>query len=56
MERILQMARESFKEVSSIEDIFIPLQISASKYEAALSISEDNDFRYILRGPQILVL
>ena len=41
-------ARDDFEEASSIED--------TSDYEAALSISNDNNLNYILRGLYIWIL
>ena len=43
-------ARYDFEEASSIEDILISLQITKSDYEAALSMSDDNNLVYILKG------
>ena len=42
--------RDDFKEGSSIEDILISLQITTSDYEAVLSMSDDNNLKYILKG------
>ena len=36
-------ASDDFEEVSSIEDILISLQITTCDYEAALSMSDDNN-------------
>ena len=36
-------ARDDFEETSSIEDILISLQITTCDYEAALSMSDDNN-------------
>ena len=42
-------ARDDFEEVSSIEDILISLQITTCDYEAVLSMSDDNNLKYILK-------
>ena len=44
--------RDDFVEVSSIEDILISLQISASWYKAAWSLSDSNDSQVLLKRPQ----
>ena len=43
-------ARDDFEETSSIEDILISLQITTCDYEAILSMSDDNNLKYILKG------
>ena len=43
-------ARNDFKEASSIEDILISLQITTCDYEAVLSMSDDNNLKYIFKG------
>ena len=43
-------ARDDLEEASSIEDILISLQITTSNYEVVLSISDDNNLKYILKG------
>ena len=43
-------ARDNFEEASSIEDILISFQITTSDYEAVLSVSDDNNLKYILKG------
>ena len=43
-------ARNNFEEASSIEDILISFQITTSDYEAVLSVSDDNNLKYILKG------
>ena len=42
-------ARDDFEEVSSIEDIFILLQVSISEYKEALSLSDVNGFQVHLK-------
>ena len=42
-------ARDDFEETSSIEDILISLQITTCDYEAVLSMSDDNNLKYILK-------
>ena len=42
-------ARDDFEEASSIEDILISLQITTCDYEAVLSMSDDNNLKYILK-------
>ena len=42
-------ASDDFEEVSSIEDILISLQITTCDYEAVLSMSDDNNLKYILK-------
>lgn len=44
-------ARDDFEEVSCIEHTLILLQISKSEYEAALSISDDDDFQVHFKKP-----
>ena len=43
-------ARDDLEEASSIEDILISLQITTSNYEVVLSMSDDNNLKYILKG------
>ena len=43
-------ARDDFEETSSIEDILISLQITICDYEAVLSMSDDNNLKYIFKG------
>ena len=43
-------ARDDFEETSSIEDILISLQITTCDYEAVLSMSDDNNLKYIFKG------
>ena len=43
-------ARDDFEEASSIEDILISLQITTCDYEVVLSMSDDNNLKYILKG------
>ena len=42
--KLCDPAKDEVEEISSIKDILISLQISTTEYEAALSISGDNDF------------
>ena len=42
-------ARDDFEETNSIEDILISLQITTCDYEAVLSMSDDNNLKYILK-------
>ena len=42
-------AKDDFEETSSIEDILISLQITTCDYEAVLSMSDDNNLKYILK-------
>ena len=46
---LYDLARDDFKEASSIEDDLISLQITVSDYEAVLSMSDDNNLKYILK-------
>ena len=43
-------ARDNFEEASSIQDILISFQIATSDYEAVLSVSDDNNLKYILNN------
>ena len=42
--KLCDPAKDDVVEVSSIKDILISQQFSTTEYEAALSISDDNDF------------
>ena len=46
---LYDLARDDFEETSSIEDILISLQITTCDYEAVLSMSDDNNLKYILK-------
>ena len=48
--KLFDPARDNFEEASSIEDILISFQITTSDYEAVLSVSDDNNLKYILKG------
>ena len=48
--KLYDPARDNFEEASSIEDILISFQIATSDYEAVLSVSDDNNSKYILKG------
>ena len=45
------LKRSDFQEANSIEEILNSLQISQTEYEAALPISDDNDFQVHLKRP-----
>ena len=49
--KLCDPAKDDVEEISSIKDILISLQISTTEYEAALSISDDNDFQVDLKKP-----
>ena len=48
--KLYDPARDNFEEASSFEDILISFQIATSDYEAVLSVSDDNNLKYILKG------
>ena len=48
--KLYDPARDNFEEASSFEDILISFQIATSDYEAVLSVSDDNNLNYILKG------